>query len=96
MQYLSIVVCPDVDVLGGLDVDAAAEAPDPELLGTVDVDRVRGGGEVQVVAGSRPHRLRYESGGDLQVCNANDVIIIQGGPSGRGQPFVDLQLGVSF
>ena len=57
---------------------------------------MRGGGEVQVVAGSRPHGLRYESGGDLQVCNANDVIIIQGGPSGRGQPFVDIEIRVAL
>ena len=73
-DYLSIVVCPDFDVLGGLDVDPAAEAPDAEPLRTVDADRVRGGGEAEVVAGPRPHRLRYEGGGELQVCNAKDMI----------------------
>ena len=56
-------------------MDPAAEAPDPEPLGTVDADGVRGGGEAEVVAGSRPHRLRYESGGELQVCNVGDMIM---------------------
>ena len=68
MHYLSVVVRPNVDVLGGLDVDPASEAPDAEPLGAVDVDRVRGRGQTEVVAGPRPHRLRYEGGGELQIC----------------------------
>ena len=66
--YLSIVVRSNVDVLGCLDVDPAPEAPDAEPLGAVDVDRVRGGAQTEVVAGPGPHRLRYEGGGELQIC----------------------------